>query len=151
MGMDHHTKELIEHLQQVINKILFLKKKRLFQFQDIMFYPSEIHVMLLINEQSATNATKMAEQLGVTKGAVSQTLSRLERKSVLTKTKDPYRKNELTLTFTPFGKKAFEHYSKHTGRLFKKHQRYLKTFSTAEKKVIQRFLVEVENVFDQVD
>jgi DNA-binding MarR family transcriptional regulator len=69
------NKTVIHHLQRVINKILFLKKKNLFQFQGVKFYPSEVHVMLVIEEKRATNATRMAEQLGVTKGAVSQTLT----------------------------------------------------------------------------
>ena len=67
-------------LQRVINKILFMKKKSLFLFQGVELYPSEVHLMLLIKGERATNATKMAAQLGVTKGAVSQTLSRLEKK-----------------------------------------------------------------------
>ena len=46
-------------------------------------YPSEIHLLLLIDAQSQLNATGLAERLGLTKGAVSQTLTRLEKKGVL--------------------------------------------------------------------
>lgn len=141
--------DIIGRLQRVINKILFLKKKSLFQFQGVNFYPSEIHLMLVISGESATNATQMARQLGVTKGAVSQTLNRLEKKGVLTKTKDPYHKNELTLNFTPFGTKAFRYYNQRSADFFRKHDRYLESFTDKEKKVIQRFLVQVESVFDE--
>ena len=56
--------------------------------------------MIAISESRATNATKIADELGVTKGAVSQTLTRLEKKGVLVKTKDASNKNELSLQFT---------------------------------------------------
>ena len=141
---------VIKSLQMFINKVLFLKKRSLFQFQGVKFYPSEIHLLLVIRDKNATNATKMAGELGVTKGAVSQTLSRLEKKGVLKKTKDPYKKNELTLRFTSFGSAAFKHYSTYAARLFKKHNRYLEHFTDKEKKVIQRFLTEAEKVLDEI-
>jgi DNA-binding MarR family transcriptional regulator len=151
MIMKPTNEEVIDRLQRVINKILFLKRKSLFQFQGVEFYPSEIHLMLVIKEKSATNATRMSEQLGVTKGAVSQTLSRLEKKGVLNKTKDPYNKNELTLTFTPFGAEAFTHYSIRVAEAIEKHSRYLERFTDDEKAIIQRFLAEVESVFDEME
>jgi len=144
------NEKVIGQLQRVINKILFLKKKSLFLFQGVELYPSEVHLMLLIKEESATNATKMAAQLGVTKGAVSQTLSRLEKKGVLNKTKDAYNKNELTLTFTAFGTEALEFYSARSADLSKRHDRYLEDFTHDEKKTIQRFLIEVEHVYDEI-
>jgi DNA-binding MarR family transcriptional regulator len=142
---------VIHHLERVINKILFLKKKNLFQFQGVKFYPSEVHVMLVMGEKRATNATRMAERLGVTKGAVSQTLTRLEKKGVLTKTKDPYNKNELTLTFTPFGAEAFQYYSARVAENLEKHDRHLEQFTDDEKAAIQRFLIEVDTVLDEFE
>jgi DNA-binding MarR family transcriptional regulator len=141
---------VMKSLQMFINKILFLKKRSLFQFQGVKFYPSEIHLLLIVRDKNATNATKMAGELGVTKGAVSQTLSRLEKKGVLKKTKDPYKKNELTLSFTTFGAAAFKHYSAHATRLLKKHNRYLDQFTDKEKAIVQRFLTEAEKVFDEI-
>lgn len=37
-------------LESVVNKILFLKKKRLFQFRGVEFFPAEVHLMLVIGE-----------------------------------------------------------------------------------------------------
>ena len=148
--MNTMNEKVMGQLQRVINKILFLKKKSLFVFQGVEFYPSEVHLILLIKGERATNATKMAAQLGVTKGAVSQTLSRLEKKGVLIKSKDVYNKNELTLAFTPFGTEALEFYSAFSGDISKKHDRYLEDFSEDEKETIHRFLKEVEQVYDEI-
>lgn len=148
--METMNESVIGQLQRVLNKILFLSKKRLFQFRGVEFFPSEVHLMLVIKEEIATNATRMAEQLGVTKGAVSQALTRLEKKGVLIKTKDPSNKNELTLAFTPFGTKVFKHYSNRTAHLFNGPQNFLDQLSDAERRAIHRFLVEVENAFGHV-
>jgi DNA-binding MarR family transcriptional regulator len=141
---------VLKQLNQVINKILFLKKKSFFEFEGVKFYPSEIHLLLVAKEKTATNATSMAEELGITKGAVSQTVSRLEQKGVLTKTKDPYHKNELTLNLTTFGKEAFRYYRTYAARLAKRHERYLSRFTGQQKATIFRFLGEVEKFFDEL-
>lgn len=150
LNMQSTNETVLMHLDRLVNKLLFLKKKPFFQFQGVKFYPSEIHLLLVVREKTATNATAIAKELGVTKGAVSQTLSRLEKKGVLTKTKDPYHKNELTLTFTPFGSSVFRHYGTHAAKLLKMHQRYLDHFSDEEKAVVQRFLIEAQKVFDEL-
>jgi len=148
--MDTTPESVMERLQRVINKILFLGKKRVFRFEGVDFFPSEVHLMMVIREGTSTNATRVAEELAVTKGAVSQSLTRLEKKGVLLKTKDPARKNELTLNFTPFGTRALQHYQRHTAGLFAGPRSYLNGLSRGERRAIQGFLAELEGAFDEV-
>ena len=143
------TKEaVIEQFQRVVNQLFFMKKKKLFEFQGVKFYPSEVHLLLVVAKKNNTNATSIAEQLGVTKGAVSQTLKRLEKKEVLSKTKDPYNKNELTLEFTAFGLEAFDHYQNIATEIAKRHTLCLETMSAEQRSAIQRFLINAEKVFN---
>ena len=141
---------IILQMQRVINKLLFLKKRKHFQFHGVSLYPSEIHVMIVVDEACASNATKIAQTLGVTKGAVSQTLSRLEKKGVLFKTKDPYHKNELELTFTKLGVKALKYYKKQAEELFRQHERYLSRLSQKEKLIIHRFMSHMEALVNDI-
>ncbi len=83
--MNEANKQTIKKIEMHINKILFLKKKNFLKYDNIEFFPTEIHTVLVIKNKQATNATKIASELGVTKGAVSQTISRLEKKGVLIK------------------------------------------------------------------
>ena len=106
--------------------------------------------MLVIREEIDTNATRMAEELGVTKGAVSQTLTRLEKKGVLSKRKDPAMKNELTMTFTPFGAEVLDHYRSRAAVLFEKPTALLQQLSDTERQAIRRFLASLEETFDGV-
>ena len=106
--MDATTENIKRQIIQVINKILFSEKKRVFKCGEASLHPSEVHLLLMIENDLATNASKIAQQLGLTKGAVSQTLSRLEKKGVIVKSRDPYNKNELTLSLTDLGKEAYQ-------------------------------------------
>jgi DNA-binding MarR family transcriptional regulator len=137
-----------EHISRVINKLLFLEKRRVFEYGGIKLYPSELHLMGLIASDGTVNATSMAMAFGVTKGAISQTLSRLQKKGVLYKTKDPYNKNELSAHFTPFGKSALESHRKLVETLNAAYEQYISSLSEAEKEVISNFLKHVEAFVD---
>ncbi len=141
---------VLKQFDRLINQVLALKRRSFFEFKGVRFYPSEVHLLLVVKEKIATNATHIADELGITKGAVSQTLSRLEGKGVLVKTKDPNNKNQLTLSFTPFGAEAFRYYSRRAGELIRKHHEYLKGFTAKEKAAVQRFLQEAERVLGQI-
>ena len=66
--------------------------------------------MQVISECQDLSAGEMAQKLGISNGAVSQTLARLERKGVITKFKDPTLKNRVTAAFTASGKEAMERF-----------------------------------------
>ena len=96
--------DIIEQVFGITNKLLFFEKRSILEHKDIKLYPSEIHLLNVISEDPNINAKQMAEKLGVTKGAVSQTLTRLENKGVLFRSKDPMARNELTVHFTRLGR-----------------------------------------------
>jgi len=139
-----------KQIVRVINKIIFKEKKKIFRFGDVALYPSEVHLMLVIKNDLDTNATVIARQLGLTKGAVSQTLSRLEKKGIIRKTKDPYNKNELTLSFTELGMKACESCQSTQAAFFKAHEHFLEKQGPREKEVILRFLLHMEKAIDEL-
>jgi DNA-binding MarR family transcriptional regulator len=148
--MDLQHKALVAQIFGFINKILFLEKKTTFQFNEVTLYPSEIHLILFIHQEQDTNATRMAERLGVTKGAVSQTLSRLEKKGVLRKIKDPYNKNELTIKFTSLGQQAVEEYLHLLASVHQQYDQYLSTLTERERAVIKGFLSHIEVIMDRL-
>lgn len=135
-----------EKLYEVINYFLFAERKKPFAFEGVSLYPSEIHMMLAVKGQALVNATKTAEQFGITKGAVSQTLKRLEEKGILKKSKDPYNKNELSVTLTPLGKRAYREVSKMRAGIMGKFQRTLDDFTADDQAVIARFLTELNDI-----
>ena len=138
--MKLHNEKIVDLLMSIIERILLLDKKTAFEFRGIKLYPSEIHLSLLIQRERNTNATRIAERLAITKGAVSQNISRLEKKGILTKTKDPNKKNELTITFTPMGKEVVKHFMEFEAMAKHSHDGLLQEFSEREKHAIHKFL-----------
>jgi DNA-binding MarR family transcriptional regulator len=145
------NQDLTEKLQTILNQLLFLERKNLLQSGAITLYPSEIHLLLVISRDQSSNATKMAEKLGVTKGAVSQTLTRLEKKGILIKNKDPYNKNELTVSLTPAGQKAYDQFETMRVALSNRFESCFANFSVSEREVIYRFLLILESVLDKIE
>ena len=94
------------------------------------------------------NASKMAARLGVTKGAVSQTLARLEKKGILNKIKDPQNKNELTVHFTPLGKNVLEEQRKLRATFYEQYAKYFSNISEKEEVIIMGFLKKMEGFLD---
>ncbi|MFC1823945.1 MarR family winged helix-turn-helix transcriptional regulator [Thermodesulfobacteriota bacterium] len=145
-----NDKILADQILRLSNKLIFLEKKSILKRGDVKLYPSEIHLINVIEEAQDINASKMAIRLGVTKGAVSQTLARLEKKGVLYKVKDPQNKNELTVHFTPLGKEILRHHRKARASLEKQYAKYFSDISQEEKKVITTFLSKLEKFFDHI-
>ena len=143
-------KTLSTHIMRIVNKLIFIEKKSIFEFQNIKLYPSEIHLMQVIDADQDLNFTQIAERLGVTKGAVSQTLTRLERKGILLKAKDPYLKNKLTANFTKLGQAAMKSRQYQTQALQNEYEYYLSTLSEKDKEVIHRFLNGIESFIDRL-
>ncbi len=144
--------KISKKIERIIDKVLFLEKKKIFQYGEILLYPSEIHIILFIDEykENAKNATRIAEKLGVTKGAVSQTLTRLEKKGIISKIKDPFNKNELTLILTDKGKEALKEFRVLQKMRSSGHDNILKNFSESDKHIIFDFLRRFEEMLESL-
>jgi DNA-binding MarR family transcriptional regulator len=67
----------------------------------------EIHVIEVIGQNEGLSVTALANRLGVTKGAVSQTLKKMESKELVSRDVDPSNSSRVTLSLSTKGKIAF--------------------------------------------
>ena len=74
---------------------------------DTKFSRPEIHVIEMMGQNEGLSVTDLAKHLGITKGAVSQTLKRLEAKEVVVKKVDPTNTSRITLSLSTKGKVAY--------------------------------------------
>ena len=68
---------------------------------------SEIHVIEVVGQNEGLSVTDLAKRLGVTKGAVSQKLKRLEAKELVVKEVDPTNTSRITISLSTKGKVAY--------------------------------------------
>lgn len=142
--MPPQPKEMAGKIRRVINRFIFLEKRTIFRQGELRLYPSEIHLMQAIHEEPELNAGEMAQRLGLSNGAVSQTLARLEKKGVLRKSKDPALKNKLTATFTRSGKAAIRGFTEEQAAAIEMFSAYLAGLSGRERKIVDGFLSHLE-------
>ncbi len=79
----------------------------------IPLYRSETHTLQAIGREPGINITRLAERMGVTKGAVSQTVAKLVKKKLVRKRPSPSSGRELELDLTALGWRGYhahEHY-----------------------------------------
>ena len=148
--MNNRIGSLDTQILRLINKIIFLEKKSIIQHGDLRFFPSEIHLMNVIASGDDLSALDMANRLGVTKGAVSQTLSRLEKKGIINKTKDPRFKNKLQVNLTKTGKEVYAVHQETQAMFQGQYAKYLSSISEEEREVIRNFLTQLEGLIDQL-
>jgi DNA-binding MarR family transcriptional regulator len=140
--MNSNSQEFAKQMIRIIEQLFLLEKNNTFLHENkLKLYASEIHLVLIINEGYTKNITEMANRLQITKGAVSQTLSRLEAKGVLLKTKDPYNKNELSVAYTPLGKKVLKNCLRLQSYLYDNFASYFLSLSKNDQKVLSNFLL----------
>jgi DNA-binding MarR family transcriptional regulator len=149
--MDTSVNLLADRLRRIINRLIFLEKRSVVQLGGLRLHPSEIHLMQVIQEEPDLNAGEMAHKLGVTNGAVSQTLARLVRKGVVAKSKDSNRKNRVTASCTPTGETALRRFQEERATSLHALASYLDGLSEADRAVIQGFLMHMEEFLTDLE
>jgi len=142
--MDLELTELAAQIRRVVNRLIFLEKRSVLRHGELRLHPSEIHLMQVIAQEPDISAGEMAQKLGVSNGAVSQTLARLERKGVIKKYKDPSLKNRVTAAFTASGNEAIELFEAQQASSVESFSNYLSGLSGKDREVIKGFLSHVE-------
>lgn len=99
-------------LLRVVWKLFEIDKKTRYYGTDQQLYEAEIHMIKSIKESEGIHVTGLADLLGVTKGAVSQIIMRLQKKGMIIKDTDPRNLSRLVLRLTPKGETAYANHEK---------------------------------------
>jgi DNA-binding MarR family transcriptional regulator len=78
----------------------------------VAMYRREIHTIQAIGKNPGINITALAESMGVTKGAVSQTITKLTKKGLVRKTYAPGNAKEVMPELTDLGWIGFRNHEK---------------------------------------
>ena len=142
--MTTEHEKLFMKIQRVGNRFVSLERGLVFQHREVKLHASEIHLMKTLVYHPDVNASALAKLLGVTKGAVSQTLSRLEQKGVLSKLADSLNRNELKMSLTPSGSEALNAFDAENAGRWNDFLTYIESLSKDEHETIMGFLANLE-------
>ena len=109
---------LMQILDEVLTKVELLHTPSLDFGTGIPLYRKEIHTLQAIGRHPKINITALAEYKGVTKGAVSQTVTRLIKKGMIRKQYSEASKKEVVLELTDLGWVGFQNHEKFHAEMF---------------------------------
>lgn len=116
----------------------------------VMLFPSEIHTLCTVADNPECNTTELAVLLGVTKGAISQMVKKLEKKGLLTRKFAPGSEKQLMFTLTESGKIAEEGHKAFHDRMGKVIFERMKQYSLDEIEKYKEVNALVEKMIDEI-
>ena len=106
---------------------------------------TEIHLVEIVGDNPDLSVTDLAKLLGITKGAVSQSLKRLETKGLTQKQPDPENLSRSLVTLTAKGNMAYWSHKHWHETMDGGFSRYLSDLDHTEVGIIIEFLSRVED------
>jgi DNA-binding MarR family transcriptional regulator len=100
------SKEIIELFIRMVNKYNSLEKIPARHGTRHNLYHSERHMLDKIGDSTGMNVTEFADAAGVTKGAISQLITKLERKGIVRRYKKSTNDKEVFLELTKTGQEV---------------------------------------------
>lgn len=143
-GIDRPISELLIDL---LDAVLYFDKKQIVQAGGARLHPSETHMLMCAVD--GMSFTQMAQRFGISKGAVSQTFSRLAAKGVIASGDDRTYKSAARVVLTPLGQELHARIEAMRARLSEDLDQYLAGYSQAELAAISRFVVSLRTYFAQ--
>lgn len=137
-------------LLRLAAKISKLDKKTRYYGTDEQLFEAEIHMIKAVKENKGIHITGLAEKLGVTKGAVSQIITKLQKKGMIIKEIDPHNLSRLILRLTPKGETAHLYHQKIHQEFDDIVNNILKNSSDEEKVFLKNFLISLEEKIDAI-
>lgn len=125
---------------QLALALVDLDQKTRYYGTDVPIFYSEIHIIMAIAEHPGIHVGGLAEILGVTKGAVSEILKKLEKKDLIIKEIDNLNLSRYSLNLTEKGKKAHKNHMYYHSVLNNMVKAELQNASTPELEFLSTFL-----------
>jgi DNA-binding MarR family transcriptional regulator len=140
--------EIMEQFVRLVNKFNRFEKVPMDFGVEEMLFPSEIHTIEAIGKSHWINVTQLSESLGVTKGAVSQMIGKLENKNFVKKIKIQPNGKETFLKLTDKGKKALKGHEKFHRDIYLDFLKYAGNISSKDFRKFKEILKKIENHLD---
>lgn len=152
MNIRNGNKDKISYaLIRLVTKIYQMECKVRKYGTDVSLHEAEIHMIKAIKQSEGIHVTGLAEQLGVTKGAVSQIIAKLDKKGMIIKNKDKSNLSRLVLGLSQKGETAYIHHEKLHSKFNKLVDDILNDSDDKEKNFILQFFSKLEKNMDNFE
>ena len=150
MSKENLTHEhLMRILDEVLTKVELLHTPSHDFGTGIPLYRKEVHILQAIGRHPKINITALAEYMRVTKGAVSQTVTRLIKKGMIRKKYAESSKKEVVLELTDIGWVGFQNHEKFHADMFDIARKYYGRQINTKLKTFKNVMSDFNSILDE--
>lgn len=147
--METRIAQLGETMLRLFNKFARNEKKARHYGVDELLHLSEIHMIMLIGNNAGVHVSELARSAGITRGAVSQVVAKLEKKGLIKKMGDPEHSLKMVPELTNKGKVAYYTHEQYHEEIDNELYEYLRNLTDEQIAVIEDFLINTEKMADK--
>jgi DNA-binding MarR family transcriptional regulator len=141
--------ELSEAWIRIVNKMDANEKRAMDFGSGDLLHCSEIHTIMAIGKNPDINLTSLSRLLGISKSAISQMVSRLAKKNLVEKHRDPHNDKEVLLRLSPRGTIAWLGHEQYHAKIFARMHRELGDLTADQYTLIRQFLSAIEETIGE--
>ncbi|AAK78538.1 DNA-binding MarR family transcriptional regulator [Clostridium acetobutylicum] len=142
MKNSNYEKQISELILETICKFDERDSKERNFGTDVNIHHSEIHMIKFIKENTDLHISAIARKLGITRGAVSQTIKRLQSKGLITKEVDEGNNSKIVVRLTGKGQTAYINHENYHKQYEIRIKNILENMGAGSEKVVYDFLLE---------
>lgn len=148
--MDNELQTLIDLFLKILHLYSIIgRKPKDYGTGDLLFF-TEIHTITMVGKNKEINMTQLAELMGVTKGAISQTIRKLVTKKYIMKSNTNNRK-EINLRLSDKGQKVYNGQKSFQKELFKFAETLYARATPQERELVSRLFIAItDNMRERV-
>lgn len=145
---DEAFNQISDTMIRIINHYVECEKKpRQYGTEDLLF-PSEVHMVSLIGNNEGCGVSELATISGVTKGAVSQVIKKLEMRGLTQKSEDKENKTRTVIKLTNKGRVVYYAHEMHHEYMGSGFKEYIKSLDAEKLNTIKEFLNYLDKSFE---
>lgn len=137
-----------ENVYRIINKYNQKTRNAKCYGTTDLLYPAEVHMIEIIGTYEGITTTKLAEKLGITKGAVSQITRKLLDKEMIVKEPAGEKSNEVRIFLTEKGRVVFDYHRDKHQDMLNKIELIMADLSEENKAVMTKVIAVMEETLD---
>lgn len=148
--MNNELQNLVDQFLKILHLYSVIGRKPKDYGTGDLLYFTELHTITMVARNNEVNMTQLADIMGVTKGAISQTINKLVRKGLILKTNITNRK-EVNLMLSEKGKRVVKAQESFQKEIFTfAEQLYIRARSEDRETVRRLFMAIVDNMENRV-
>ncbi|NSW93223.1 MAG: MarR family transcriptional regulator [Bacteroidales bacterium] len=140
--MNTELQELIDSFLKILDLYSVINRKPVDYGTGDLLYFTEIHTLTVIGRNKEINITQLGEMMGVTKGAISQTVKKLAGKNLIVRA-NTSNKREVMLKLSDRGKIAYKGQKSLQKEIFTFAKKLYKKGTPKQREMVRRLFEEI--------